>query len=73
MSIAKRTLSAKEILYRSSLSRSPLYREVARGTLPKPEKKGRANIWSEAEFERWCWDPDNFRADCGQPVQAAAD
>lgn len=63
MSTDQRTLTTKEIIYRSSLSQSTLYREVARGAFPRPEKKGRANVWSEAEFERWYWDPENYRAD----------
>jgi len=62
----------KEIIYRSSLSPATMYRKVADGTFPKPEKKGHENIWSEAEFERWYFDPGHYRADGGRPAQAAA-
>ncbi|OWR00462.1 helix-turn-helix transcriptional regulator [Sphingopyxis witflariensis] len=45
------------------MSSATIYRKVAEGTFPKPEKKGRDNIWDEAEFEFWMADPGHYRAD----------
>lgn len=73
MTTDQRTLSTKEIIHRSSLSQATLYRVVAKGTFPRPVKKGRANVWSEAEFERWYWDPENYRNDRGHFGGPAAD
>lgn len=62
MSIERPTLSTKTIVYRSALSAATIYRKVTDGTFPKPVRKGRNNLWDEAEFERWMADPEHYCA-----------
>ena len=61
MSIDRPALTTKTIVYRSALSAATIYRKVADGTFPKPVRKGRDNLWDEAEFERWIADPEHYR------------
>lgn len=52
-----RILRKKEVLYRSGISNSTLYRLMADGLFPKPKKltstKGRAIGWLESDFQNW--------------------
>lgn len=42
------------VLERTSLSRSTLYREIARGQFPKPHKLSAARVgWLRSEVEAW--------------------
>lgn len=47
-------LRLPEVKAHTGLSRSELYRRIAKGTFPAPVKIGaRASAWSSAEVERW--------------------
>jgi len=47
-------LRLPEVKAHTGLSRSELYRRIAKGAFPAPVKIGaRASAWSSAEVERW--------------------
>jgi len=47
-------LRLPEVKAHTGLSRSELYRRIAKGAFPAPVKIGaRASAWSSAEIERW--------------------
>ena len=49
-----RLLRLGDVLVRSGLSRSTVYRQMAEGAFPRPLKVGvRAVRWREAEIEDW--------------------
>jgi len=45
-----------DVLERTGMSRSTLYRGVDENTFPQPVKVGRAAFWIEAEVESWLQD-----------------
>lgn len=47
-------LRLPEVIRRTALSRTAIYRAIAAGTFPRPVKlTERASAWSAAEVERW--------------------
>ncbi len=53
--MATRLLALKEVLHRTSLSRSTVYRLMAlgEGSFPQSVKLGSRTSWVEAEIESW--------------------
>ncbi len=48
-----RLLPLREVLARTSLSRSHTYRLIAEGTFPKSVALGHRRAWVESEIESW--------------------
>lgn len=42
-----------EVLQRTGMSRSWIYREVAEGCFPKPVKLNLTSVWLESEINAW--------------------
>lgn len=52
--MAKRFLRLKEVIFRSGLGRSSIYKLVSEGKFPPPVAIGERSIgWVESEFENW--------------------
>ncbi len=51
--MADRFLPLREVLARTSLSRSTIYRLVSDGTFPKPIALGARVAWLESEIVAW--------------------
>ena len=51
--MATRLLHLKEVLNRTSLSRTSIYRLMARGRFPDPIALGARRAWVEAEVAQW--------------------
>ncbi len=51
--MSERLLRLPEVMTRVGVRRSTLYREMERGTFPRPRKIGRASVWPESEVEAW--------------------
>lgn len=51
--MATRLLHIREVLSRTSLSRSHVYRLMGEGTFPTSVKLGARTTWVESEIESW--------------------
>ncbi len=51
--MAERFLPLREVLARTSLSRSTIYRLVSEGTFPKSIALGARRAWLESEISAW--------------------
>jgi prophage regulatory protein len=52
---AVRLLRIREVIHRSGLSRSAVYRAINQRDFPAPVKLGtKASAWPEHEIEQWC-------------------
>ncbi len=51
--MAEKFLTLKEVLARTSLSRSHTYRLIAEGTFPKSVALGARRMWLESEIIEW--------------------
>ena len=49
----ERLLRLPEVMERSGLSRSSIYRQIARGAFPAPVHVGGVSVWPNSEFECW--------------------
>ena len=49
----ERLLRLPEVMERSGLSRSSIYRHIARGAFPVPVHVGGVSVWPNSEFESW--------------------
>ena len=54
--MATRLLHLREVLNRTSLSRSSVYRQMDEGTFPKSIALGSRVAWVEAEVAQWIED-----------------
>jgi len=58
---ATQFLKAPEVIKRSTLSRTTLWRLVRDGQFPTPYKIGPGSIaWKTSDYERWAADPENW-------------
>lgn len=59
---ADRFLRLPEVLKRSGLTRSTLYRKIDEGTFPRQVTIGLRCIgWRESELDRWAESPSSYR------------
>ena len=49
----KRFLKIKQVLEKTGLCKSVMYKEISEGTFPRQTKRGRASLWLESEIESW--------------------
>jgi prophage regulatory protein len=62
VSRADRFLRLPEVLRRSGLTRSTLYRKIDEGTFPRQVTIGLRCIgWRESELSRWAESPSSYR------------
>ena len=58
-----RILRLPDVIVRSGLSRSTIYRKMAEGTFPAQiRSSSHSSGWRETEVDRWFADPVNYRA-----------
>lgn len=58
-----RILRLPDVIVRSGLSRSTIYRKMADGTFPTQIRiSSHSSGWRETEVDRWFADPVNYRA-----------
>lgn len=68
MSSPDKILRLGEVLDRTGLSRSTLYRKIAEGTFPAQVKiSARRAGWYEADLDRWFADPMGYCSDEPDP------
>ncbi|RIV76017.1 helix-turn-helix transcriptional regulator [Pelagerythrobacter aerophilus] len=68
MSSPDKILRLREVLDRTGLSRSTLYRKIAEGTFPSQVKIGaRSAGWYLADLDRWFADPMGYRSEEPDP------
>ena len=52
--MSNRYLPLSEVKGRTSLSRATIYRLIAKGTFPRPDKLGERRVaWKESALETW--------------------
>lgn len=57
-----RIIRLRDLVDRTGLSRSTLYRKIAEGTFPKQVRiSSHSAGWYEAEVDVWIADPENYR------------
>lgn len=49
----ERLLRLREVMERCGLSRSSIYRQIAKGALPAPVHVGGVSVWPNSDFESW--------------------
>lgn len=48
-------MKIKEVIVRSNLSRSTIYRKIKTGTFPRPYELSEGRVgWRESEINAWC-------------------
>jgi prophage regulatory protein len=50
---SKRLISLPEVVHRTGMCRSIVYRLVSRDQFPRPVKVGRSTRWVDVEVDRW--------------------
>lgn len=66
---SERILRITEVLDRTGLTRSTLYRQIAAGTFPRQVKlSARCAGWHESAVEAWLRDPIGYRAETLRPA-----
>lgn len=62
--IIMRLIKLKEVIHRTALPRSTLYKYIAEGRFPKPVSLGERNVaWVESEVEEWILERIEMRDD----------
>jgi prophage regulatory protein len=60
--VTDRFLRIKDVMARTGLTRTAIYRRIADGTFPKQVPLGPATVaWRESELEAWMKDPTGWR------------
>lgn len=49
----KRFLKIAEVLHKTGLCKSVMYKEIKEGTFPAQHKRGKASLWLESEIDEW--------------------